>query len=201
MRLPQSSVAFKAILLFPLFSALAVVHVLAQEDGRLPLYSCGTGETAEEGWLQLDGVALESGPYIDLRLEQHSADGLDYRFPPPGVDSKTVFRFSHSNGPEGYLVNIRFIDRGTTYTLYSLYNPPDPSDPDDAGGATGGLIGSRDGALVSDIECGENPYEFIEYMRLSMNCDTLNPLGEAACAEYEPKRNAPLDIGRIGIVD
>ena len=201
MRLPQSTAAFKAIIVPFLLAFMGATSAFAQEDGRLPLYSCGTGEHAEEGSIQLDGVALESGPYIELGLEVRTASTLEFSFPPPGVDGKTAFLFSHSNGPEGYLVTLRFIDRGTNYVLYSLYVPPDPNDPYDAGGATGGLVSSRDGKLIKAIECTENPYEFIEYMRESTSCDVANPLGLAACEGYEPKRAAPLDVKRIGIVD
>jgi hypothetical protein len=200
-RLPQSTVAFKAIIVPFLLVSMGATSTFAQEDGRLPLYSCGLGEHGEQGWIQLDGVALKSGPYADLRLEVRTASTLEFSFPPPGVDGKTAFLFSHSNGPEGYLATLRFVDRGTNYVLYSLYTPPDPNDPSDAGGGPAGLVSSRDGRLIKAIECVGGPYEFIEYMRESTSCDTANPLGAAACESYEPKRTAPLDIKRIGIAD
>ena len=203
--MPQSHRAFKAMTLpllciFALWSGPAPAQDEAAPD-RMQLYVCGTGPEANQGYIELSATEEPSGGFADLKLQRMTRDNQPiWSFPPRGVDAKTAFLFSHSNGPEGYLVSIRFKDGDLDYVLYSLYVPPDPNDEGDAGGASGGLVSSRDGKLVDDIECGENPYEFITYMQRSMSCDLANPLGKAACEEYEPQRTAPLDVTRIGIV-
>ncbi len=183
---------------------LAPLPALAQDEAapyRAQLFVCGTGEDAGDGYLELTGVEDEAGgTFTDLRLEWLDRDEKPlWSFPPAGVDAKTAFLFSHSTGPEGYLVTIRFKDAGTDYTLYSLYVPPDPSDENDAGGGAAGLVSARGGSLVADLQCGEAPYEFIPYMQRSMSCDTANPYGPAGCEENEPTRPAPIDISRIGL--
>jgi hypothetical protein len=202
----QTPSAFKALLLaVVLLSAWADVTLAddgAAASDRVPLYACGTGDDAASGSLQLTGVARadDNSVFEDLRFERLAADGQPvWSFPPAGVAAKAAFLFSHSDGPEGYLVTIRFADAGTGYTLYSLATPPDPDDEVTIMGAAGGLVSARDGKLVDDIECGESPYEFIDYMRRSMSCDTANPYGPAACEEYEAKRTAPIEVGRIGL--
>jgi hypothetical protein len=204
--MPQTLPAFKALLLPVALFAGLTSSTFAEDEAagpdRVQLYACGTGDDAASGTLQLSGVARadDNSVFDDLRMERLDADGQAvWSFPPAGTDARTAFLFSHSDGPEGYLVTIRFADSGTGYTLYSLYTPPDPDDENTVGGAAGGLVSTRDGKLVEDIECGESPYEFIEYMRRSMSCDTASPYGPAACAEYEAKRTAPLDISRIGL--
>lgn len=204
--MPQTPSAFKALLL-PIALVAGCTNAAFADDeaaapDRVPLYVCGTGDDAAGGYLQLTGVARadDNSVFDDLRFERMSADDQPlWSFPPAGVDPRTAFRFSHSDGPEGYLVTIRFADAGTSYTLYSLTTPADPDDPDTVMGAAGGLVSTRDGKPVEDIECGESPYEFIEYMRRSMSCDTASPYGPAACEEYEPHRPAPIDVSRIGL--
>jgi hypothetical protein len=197
-RLPQLPLAFKATIpLFLLLFALSA-SALAQEEGRLPLFGCPTGDDGDQGWLQLDGVVLESGIYSDLRFERNHGGVLKLSFPPPGVDGKTAFLFSHSEGPEGYLVTLRWVQAGTDYELYSLYSPP--REEGDAGGGPAGLGVSQDGRRVADVPCNGAPYMFIEHMRQATSCDTANPYRLDACTRNAPKRAAPLDVDALGVV-
>jgi hypothetical protein len=200
--LPQRSVASKAILLLllPVFSALALPA--QAEDDRQTLFSCTTDEVDDVGYLDLNGIPEDFDRWTDLRFERH-ADGdghLVYSFPPTGTDPKTSFLFSHSDGPQGYLVSIRWVDQGTNYVYYSLAIPPDPTVEDDMGGGSAGLAISRDGKPVERIGCDEWPYMFISYMREAMSCDLANPYGEAACRDDPYERPEAIDIDRIGIV-
>lgn len=198
--LPQRSFASKAILLILL---LLSSPALAQEDeGRLTLFSCGTDPVDDEGWLDLNGIAEDYDTWGHLRFER-SADGtgeIVYSYPPEGTDSKTAFLFSHSDGPEGYLVSIRWEDQGRNYVYYSLDIPPAMDAEDDMGGGEAGLVISEHGTLVERVACIERPYMFISYMRNAMSCDVGNPYGPAACADDSYDRTVPLDVSTIGIV-
>lgn len=208
MRLPQSAAAFKkaacgglvALLLAPALAA----PVMAQDEeaDRPTLFNCGTDPDEDRTFLDLSGVELDYDSYTDLRFESRSDsdDLVTYSFPPEGADSKTAFLFSHSTGPEGYLVSIRWVDQGTNYVYYSLDIPPDPAVEDDAGGGDAGLAISRDGKLIERISCIERPYMFISYMRDAMSCDVDNPYGEGACGESTWLRDQPLDVTTLGIV-
>lgn len=206
MKLPQTALPFKASLLaLSLLLPLAAAPALAQdaeEDYRAPLFTCGTDPDNDSSFLDLSGVELDFDSYTDLRFEQRADGGerVVYAFPPEGPDGKTAFLFSHSTGPEGYLVSIRWVDGDTDYVYYSLAIPPEPGVEDDMGGSEAGLAISRDGELVERIACAEAPYMFITYMRHAMSCDTQNPYGEGACGESTWLRDEPLDVETLGIV-
>lgn len=200
MTLPQSPIAIKAVLLAAVLSS--AVPAGAQDDHRQTLFSCGTDEVDDAGFLDLSGVPEGSGQWVDLRFDRTAnGDGhLTYSFPRGGTDAKTAFLFSHSNGAEGYLVSIRWKDEGLDYVYYSLAVPPYPTVEGDAGGGSAGLVMSRHGKLVESVDCIERPYMFIGYMREAMSCDGANPYGAAACTEAGAERSVPLDIATIGIV-
>ena len=200
MTLPQRSLASKAILLCLLL--LSSPSMAQDDEGRLTLFSCGTDPVNDEGWLDLNGIPSDYDTWGNLRFER-SADGtgeIEYSFPPEGTNSKTAFLFSHSDGPEGYLVSIRWEDQGRNYVYYSLDIPPDPEIEDDMGGGEAGLVVSENGTLVDRIDCTERPYMFISYMREAMSCDLSNAYGPAACEDDTYERTVPLDVSTIGIV-
>ena len=171
-----------------------------EEPPRATLFSCGTDPEGDRTFLNLSGIELDYDSFTDLRFEQRADDEtIVYSFPPAGIDTKTAFLFSHSDGPEGYLVSIRWVDAGTDYVYYSLNIPPNPDEADDMGGADAGLAISRGGQLVDSISCVERPYMFIGYMRDAMSCDMQNPYGEGACGEDPVMRNVPLEVGRLGL--
>ncbi|MEO7222486.1 MAG: hypothetical protein ABIY37_08435 [Devosia sp.] len=206
MTLPQRFIAIKATLL-PLVLVFAgfAAPAFAQDggDNRQILFSCGTGEVDDRGFLNLSGVPEDYDTWVDLRFER-TADGdghLVYSFPPEGLDYKTAFLFSHSDGPGGYLVSIRWKDDGINYVYYSLAIPPDPNAEDDMGGGYARLATSKDGKLVERVTCIERPYMFISYMRDAMSCDLANPYGEAACQDDTYDRDEEIDVEKIGIVD
>ena len=172
-----------------------------EEPLRSTLFSCGTDPEADRTFLDLSGVELDYNSFADLRFEQRANDDtVVYSFPSAGIDSKTAFLFSHSDGQEGYLVSVRWVDDGTDYVYYSLNIPPDPEEEDDMGGADAGLTVSRDGKRVDSISCIERPYMFISYMRDAMSCDTQNPYGEGACGENPVMRSEALDVSTLGLV-
>lgn len=172
------------------------------EDARQPLFSCGTDVDGGEGYLDLSGIEADFAVWKNLRFDRiaNTTGDLVYSFPPDGTDYKTAFLFSHSDGPEGYLVSIRWEDGGADYVYYSLYVPPDSSSEDDVGGGEAGLVVSKNGEPVEHVTCQERPYMFISYLRESMSCDAMNPYGPAACEDDAPYREVPLDVETIGIV-
>jgi hypothetical protein len=202
--LPQTPAAIKAILaIATLVLATAATPAARAEEQRQTLFSCGTDSAEDDGFLDLSGTPDDPDTWVGLRFER-TANGngeLIYSFPPQGTDYRTSFRFSHSNGPEGYLVSVRWHDRDLSYVYYSLDIPPDPGIEDDVGGGDAGLVISKDGTLVERISCVERPYMFISYMRDAMSCDEANPYGPAACSEDGAERTVPLDVDAIGIVD
>lgn len=207
MTLPQSAAAFKTMLLGLLLvygqggSPALAQDAAPEDDPHLTLFSCATDGEADMGFLSLSGVEHGTAAWTDLRFDRlANGDGSPvYRFD-PGADYKTAFLFSHSDGPEGYLVSIRWTDQETDYVYYSLDIPPDPNLGDDLGGGEAGLTVSKDGALVERVACTERPYMFIGYMRDAMSCDVDNPYGEVACGEATPVRPVPLDVEQLGVV-
>jgi len=172
---------------------------------RPPLFVCGTDAQQDMGYLVLsaDDSGDNSEAPTGLRF-QRFADGDGHevlRFPPEGAADGKAFRFAHSDGPDGYLVSIRFGSGGADYLLYSLAVPPDPSDPNDMGGGTAALTVSRDGRQVDEISCIERPTLFIDQMRRAMACDAGAPEGPAACAETPPRRSEPIDPAALGLDD
>ena len=203
MTLPQTPAAIKAIVAIMTLASAATAPPAPAEEQRPTLFSCGTDSIEDAGFLDLSGVPETPDTWVDLRFER-TANGSGesiYSFPPPGTDYRTAFLFSHSNGPDGYLVSIRWRDGDLDYVYYSLDIPPDPSIENDAGGGDAGLVVSRNGVLVERIACVERPYMFISYMRDAMSCDEANPYGPAACSEDGAERTVPLDEDAIGIVD
>jgi hypothetical protein len=206
--LPQRSTAIKAVLL-PLVLVFAgfAAPVLADEhdgedEGRQTLFSCGTDEVDDAGFLNLSGIPADDGIWVDLQFEQTAnGDGHPVYSFLPGDSYKTAFLFSHSDGPGGYLVSIRWVDAGLNYVYYSLAIPLDPADENDAGGGAAGLVISKDGKLVARVACAERPYMFISYMREAMSCDLANPYGEPACQDGAYDRAEALDVDTIGIVN
>ena len=204
MRLPQRRATSKAImvLLAGILPALALGGA-AHAASRQALFSCGTDETEDRGFLGLSGIPEDSGNWVDLRFDRR-ADGdghLVYSFPRGGVDSRTAFLFSHSDGPEGYLVSVRWRDENYNYVLYSLAVSPDPGDENDMGGGEAGLAMSSHGRLIDRVPCSERPDMLITSMRGTMACDDAGPHGKAACAADPMQRTEPLDLETIGIID
>ena len=203
----QSRTAFKAMMVVVTMLLPAVPHpAMAQEEDeewrRQPLFSCGTDSDGGEGYLDISAIEVAAGVWDDLRFERRAnvTGDVVYTFPVKDVDYRTAFRFSHSDGEEGYLVSIRWEDGGSDYVYYSLYIPPDSRMEDDVGGGEAGLAISKDGALVERVSCTERPYMFISYMRESMSCDTANPYGPEACEDSPADRTVALDVDGIGIV-
>ena len=205
MTLPQRYAASKAILTVHMLAALAQ-PVAAQDDrgeeGRQPLFSCTTDAVDELGFLNLSAIPSNFDGWTSPKFErtENGTGKLAYSFPPTGVAPETAFLFSHSDGPEGYLVSVRWVDDDASYVYYSLAIPPDPAVEGDMGGGAAGLVISRDGTLVEGVDCVERPYMFISYLQSVMSCDLANPYGEAACHEEAYERSEPLDPAMIGIV-
>jgi hypothetical protein len=191
--------AFAVSLVFASFLGSNVASAADEErDSAQPLFVCGTDPEADKGFLELSGTESDFAVWENLRFER-TADltgELVYSYPPPGGNYKPAFLFSHSDGAEGYLVSIHWIDGGMNYVYYSLDIPPDPAG-DDMGGGEAALVVSRGGALVERIACAERPYMFISYMRAAMSCDETNPYGAAACAESSFERSTPLDLEAV----
>jgi hypothetical protein len=177
------------------FVALGAGEALACGENQQPLYQC---ETAQGGVIDLCANG-EPGAWTGAQISVRPTQGAkqSFVFPKNPATGLKAFRFSHSTGKDGYLVNIRF-DRGQSrYRLFSLYTPPDPNDENDMGGGDAGLeISGKDGKVRSTIQCGEVPNEFIEYMRQAFACDRETPYGAAGCAFDAPDRDTLPPKGR-----
>jgi hypothetical protein len=200
--LPQWSTVRNAILALIVPALLLVGPVAAQAASRQSLFTCGTDAVDDRGFLNLSGIPGGNGDWIDLRFDRtDDGDGhLTYSFPRGGTDTRTAFLFSHSDGPEGYLVSIRWVDQGLNYVYYSLALPPGPDDENDAGGGDAGLVISKRGRQIERVPCVERPHMFISYLRDATSCDKANPFGEAACRDDPYNRTEALDTGTIGLV-
>ena len=161
--------------------------VFADEPGeepmRDPLYVCGVGPTDTEGVLKLTGVADDVGIYSALQFHAEAPGEKPVLFPTVPGPGKGNFFFSNTDGPDGYLVSIRFTQGDVKYRLYSLSIPPGPDDDGIYSGGGGLVISEADGSQRV-IGCGESVYEFIVYMRDAMSCDTDPRYGAAFCDPY-----------------
>lgn len=163
--------------------AFMSVPVLAQgaidPSAREQLYACGIGPTANEGLLTLTAVSRPDGTYTDLQFRGEIPGERSILFPPKPAPGEGNFFFSNTDGPEGYLVSVRFSQNGVNCRLYSLATPPGPDE--NAGGGSGGLVITEADGSQREIVCDEAVYEFISYMRYAMSCDIDPRYGKAYC--------------------
>lgn len=174
---------------------LAAQPAWAQDEpGRVTLYSCDLGPDADAGFLSLSGVEGDGADgFTALQFTAEMAGEAAITVPAvPSPDGRD-FLFSNSDGPEGYLVSIRFTDGKTRYRLYSLAIPPDPDDENDMGGAGGGLVVTTADGATHELSCGETPYEFISYMAGAMGCDADPRYGANYCDPDDPPERVPGD--------
>ncbi|MGQ3215970.1 hypothetical protein [Shinella sp.] len=167
----------------------ALNHALA--DDRQQLFVCGSGPAAAPtNMFELTGVLLPSGEWTALQFAGFGEGMPPMHFPLDPGPGRNNFFFSNSDGPEGYLVEVRFRSGQNAYRLYSLYTPPKSSD-DGAGGGEAGLEITGPDATPRKLTCDERPYMFIAYMRDAMSCDFSNPFGAAGCDDDTvPQRTA-----------
>jgi hypothetical protein len=174
------------------FALMTATPALACQDGAISLYSCSVGEHYDEGSIEFCDLTGGGADTDRLQFELVFG-GKQFRYPTDASQSRQQFFFSHSNGPGGYLVNMRFADGDTKYRVYSLDIPPDPADENDAGGGAAGVVITQADGSAEVISCGDRPYEFITYLQRSMSCDLTNPMGEAGCDEdHTAERTEPL---------
>lgn len=157
------------------------------EPVRELLYVCGVGPTAEEGVLRLTGVIHDQADaHTDLQFYAELLGEAPISFPANHEPGEGNFFFSNTDGPDGYLVSIRFSQGATKYRLYSLSIPPDPHDPSDLGGGDAGLVITKPDGSSHTISCSEPAYEFIVYMRNAMTCDVDPRYDASFCDPYAP---------------
>jgi len=157
---------------------------------RVQLYVCGVRPTAEEGILELTAAMDESGRYSLLQFTAKTTGEATITFPAIPGPRKGNFFFSNTNGPDGYLVSIRFKEGDKGYRLYSVSNPANPNDESDAGGGYGGLVITEANGTDRKISCGEAVYEFVSAMRDAMSCDVDVRYGSSFC----DSENVPLRV-------
>lgn len=168
---------------------LAPNHALANDPQQL--FVCGSGpDAAPTNLFELKGVLQSNGAWADLQFTGFGKGMELVHFPPEPGPGKDNFFFSNSDGPEGYLVEVRFTSGQDAYRLYSLYAPPKVPEDETGGGEAGLEITGPDGE-ARKLTCEERPYMFIAYLRDAMSCDFSNPYGAAGC-DYQnvPQRKA-----------
>jgi hypothetical protein len=137
------------------------------------LFSCGT---ASGKFIRICGT--QDASQVDRWSD------IQYRFGPETGPPELVFPedpskglpslfFSHEEKKGDYRVTVRFSNGAYTYRVYS-------------GTQSGAGVQVEDakGKVLSDIQCNEAPYMFIDYMRTNLPCDLKNPHGAAACKEH-----------------
>ena len=154
------------------------------EPIRESLFVCGVGPI-EENYMAITGVNDENAHiHTDLQFHAEIPGEAPITFPEHPEPGEGNFFFSNTDGPDGYLVSIRFSQGATKYRLYSLNVPPD--DPSELPGGGAGLVITQADGTSQKISCSEGPYEFIVYMRRAMTCDVDPRYDASFCDPYDP---------------
>jgi hypothetical protein len=130
--------------------------------------------------MSLYGSQQNDGSWSDLRFLIEVDGVIRASVLEPRDADPRVFYFSNSDGPEGYLAQVRFSAEGRNYELALLDIPADPQDEGDLGGRAGALTITEPGGARYDLPCGEID-EYIGLMQEAMACDMTNPYGLAGC--------------------
>lgn len=168
-------------------------NALASEPQQL--FVCGSGpDAAPTNLFELKGVSQDNGGWTDLQFAGFGEGMEPVIFPPEPGPGKGNFFFSNSDGPEGYIVNVRFKSGQNVYRLYSLYAPPKiGADEMEMGGGEAGLEITGPDGKARKLVCEEGPYMFIAYMRDAMSCDISNSYGAAGCDNHNVPQRKPDD--------
>lgn len=175
--------------------AVTIAPAMACEDLNAILFSCTTDDH-DQGSISLcrngpDQLPATSGAQLRVDTE----DGFSLVYPATPSTDPAAFSFSHSDGPDGYVVTLHFQQDNADYMLYSLAIPPALDGSDLGGGDAGVAIADPDGTWRTLAGCMERPYMFITYMQEAFACDTTTPFGTAGCAYDSAERLAPLPGG------
>jgi hypothetical protein len=149
----------------------------AAEQDRL--FMCSVGQSASD-YISLDATMYDDGTWGGLRFTIKRTGSVEATVVEPAGADPRVFFFSNSEGPEGYLAQVRFADEDRSYLLSMLDVPADPSEDGDLGGRRGVLTVTEASGPSYDLPCGEME-EKIGYMSQAMACDMSNPNGLAGC--------------------
>src|SRR5215217_7776124 len=152
------------------------------------LFGCRI-EQSPSDFMSIHAVQEDDGSWHDLQFLIEK-DGIMRQSVRELRDAETrVFYFSNSEGPEGYLAQVRFSGGGRDYVLAMLDIPPDGTEGDMGGRVTALTITEADGTS-HDLTCGEVD-EYIGYMQEAMACDMTNRYGVAGCNfDERPLRDA-----------
>ena len=175
--------------------ACLTLSAIAQEPieppMREPLYVCGAGPTSGDGFLKLTAeLGADGYHYTNLQFRGEVPGERPIVFPATPAPGQGNFYFSNTDGPDGYLVSIRFSQNGVKYRLYTAAIPPGPND---GGSGSEGLIITEADGRERRIDCNERAYEFIVYMQQAMSCDTDPRYGAAFCDPYNVQARLPDD--------
>lgn len=165
------------------------------DDVRQPdlLYACGTGEDALQGMLKLVADYDEDDDSF-TNLQFLESDQGSQAAPWPG-DSEVLepaFRFSNSDGPDGYFWDFASLHGADTWHLFYVSVAAD--EPDEVDSSVAGLaVVDPAGTVTVQILCGESPTAYFMDLKPLVGCDEANPLGVPACSfDHAPPREKSL---------
>jgi hypothetical protein len=160
-----------------MLSVILMSSATAAEQERL--FLCSVGQSASD-YISLDAALNDDGSWGGLRFALELTGAVVATVIEPAGADPRIFFFSNSEGPEGYLAQVRFADEDRSYLLSMLNVPADPKQDADLGGRHGVLTVTEASGSSYDLPCGEIE-EKIGYMSQAMACDMSNPNGLAGC--------------------
>lgn len=163
-------------------AGLMAASCVARGADTQQIFVCGSGEdgTSAATLLELRAVPGDDGGWTRPAFYGYWPDHAPIIYPAVADSNGGRFLFANSNGPDGYVVTVRFWIGEEQFRLYSVYTAPQAGDDDIGGGVAGLEILSPDGA-IRRIGCDERPQMFISSLRAAMDCDFGTALGAAAC--------------------
>ena len=183
---------------FPLVAiafVLTIAPAMACDDLDAILFSCTTDDR-DQGSISLCLNGPDQLPAVaGAQLRVETEEGFSLRYPTSPSTDPAAFGFSHSNGPDGYVVTLHFAQDDADYMMYSLAIPAAIDGSDLGGGEAGLAMRQPDGTYQRLANCAERPYMFISYMQDAFACDMTTPFGVAACSDDGAVRTAPLPSG------
>lgn len=176
-------------------AVLSLILVVLPVHGTGPLpgwtkvqaFSCGTGEGASEGTLELFGGDTGAGiQTLQFTEEDHGV--FTPPWPEDGYEGNANFFLSSSQGEEGHYFQVRWQDGAVTKYLYSLDRI---GMGDDTGGGESGLIElDADGKVQRQVLCTERRHVDFDALEFMTSCDDANPYGASGCTIGDERTRA-----------
>jgi hypothetical protein len=156
------------------------------------LLSCGTGEDARQGQLKMVADQYEDGSMTNLQFHEAHFGIEAAIWPGYGEVPEPAWRFSNSDGPDGYFWDYTAQVRGDVWHLF--YVSVAATEADEVDSSVAGLaVVDATGKLIRHVQCGETPIAYFFDLEPLTGCDETNPFGAAACSlDGQPRRETSL---------